>query len=151
MFIEQSFFRNRLEEKMAKESKRMQSFKYDYLGMDTDSIIRSMANRLEYLVGKDLYTATERDWFHVAAYVVRDRLMERWMETMRTYYREDAKRVYYLSMEFLIGRTLMNSLLNMGIFDEVSQAFSDAGLNLEKICEMEPDAALGNGDRKSVV
>ncbi len=123
----------------------MQSFKYDYLGMDTDSIIRSMANRLEYLVGKDLYTATERDWFHVAAYVVRDRLMERWMETMRTYYREDAKRVYYLSMEFLIGRTLMNSLLNMGIFDEVSQAFSDAGLDLEKICEMEPDAALGNG------
>ncbi len=123
----------------------MPPFKYDYLGMDTHSIIRSMANRLEYLVGKDLYTATERDWFHVAAYVVRDRLMERWMETMRTYYREDSKRVYYLSMEFLIGRTLMNSLLNMGILEPVSQAFSEAGLNLEKICEMEPDAALGNG------
>ncbi len=127
------------------ESKGERPFKYDYLGMDTHSIIRSMANRLEYLVGKDLYTATERDWFHVAAYVVRDRLMERWMETMRTYYREDTKRVYYLSMEFLIGRTLMNSLLNMGILDPVAQAFREAGLNLEKICEMEPDAALGNG------
>ncbi len=130
---------------MTAENKGERPFKYDYLGMDTHSIIRSMANRLEYLVGKDLYTATERDWFHVAAYVVRDRLMERWMETMRTYYREDSKRVYYLSMEFLIGRTLMNSLLNMGILDPVAQAFREAGLNLEKICEMEPDAALGNG------
>ena len=120
-------------------------FKRDYLGMDVESIKRSMANRLEFTVGKDWYTATPRDWFHVAAYVVRDRLMERWMETMRTYYREDAKRVYYLSMEFLIGRTLMNSLLNMGIFEEVAQAFRDAGLDLEQICEMEPDAALGNG------
>ena len=130
---------------MTNENNRMRSFKYDYLGMDAEAIKRSMANRLEYLVGKDLYTATTRDWFHVAAYVVRDRLMERWMETMRTYYREDAKRVYYLSMEFLMGRTLMNSLLNMGIFEEVSQAFRDVGLDLEQVCEMEPDAALGNG------
>ncbi len=130
---------------MAQDPDSLRTFKHEYLGMDVESIKRSMANRLEYTVGKDLYTATTRDWFHVAAYVARDRLMERWMETMRTYYREDAKRVYYLSMEFLIGRTLMNSLLNMGIFDEVARAFHDAGLDLEKICEVEPDAALGNG------
>ena len=130
---------------MAQAKRKTTAFGHDRLGMDVASIRRSMANRLEYLIGKDMYTATARDWFQVAAYVVRDRLMERWMETMRTYYREDAKRVYYLSMEFLIGRTLTNSLLNMGIYDEVARAFRVVGLDLEQICEMEPDAALGNG------
>ncbi|MFQ5469021.1 MAG: glycogen/starch/alpha-glucan phosphorylase [Gammaproteobacteria bacterium] len=113
--------------------------------MDIKAIKRSMANRLEYMVGKDLYTATQRDWFNVAAYVARDRLMERWMETMRAYYRQDTKRTYYLSMEFLIGRTLANSLLNMGIYDELKQAFEEIGLDIEEIREVEPDAALGNG------
>ncbi len=123
----------------------MRSFKYDYMGLDAESIKYSLANRLEYSAGKDLYTATDRDWYNVTAYTVRDRLMERWMETMRTYYREDAKRVYYLSLEFLIGRTLSNSLLNIGIYDECTQALHDIGLNLEEIRELEPDAALGNG------
>ena len=113
--------------------------------MDKDSIKHSLANRLEYTVGKDLYTATPRDWFNTATYVARDRLIERWMETMRTYYREDAKRVYYLSMEFLIGRTLSNSLLNMGVYDELVQAFNDIGCDFDEIKEIEPDAALGNG------
>ena len=130
---------------MPAHNNKPKTFKYDFLGMDADSIRHSMANRLEYTVGKDTYTATTRDWFNVAAYVVRDRLMERWMETMRSYYRTDTKRVYYLSMEFLIGRTLMNSLLNMGVYDEAKQALEKIGLNLEEICEMEPDAALGNG------
>ncbi len=123
----------------------MRSFKYDYMGLDAESIKYSMANRLEYEVGKDLHTATDRDWYNVTAYAVRDRLMERWMETMRTYYREDAKRVYYLSLEFLIGRTLSNSLLNVGIQNECEQALHDIGLNLEEVRELEPDAALGNG------
>jgi len=123
----------------------MRSFKYDNMGLDAESIKYSLANRLEYSAGKDLYTATDRDWYNVTSYAVRDRLMERWMETMRTYYREDAKRVYYLSLEFLIGRTLSNSLLNIGINDECTKALHDIGLNLEEIREMEPDAALGNG------
>ena len=121
------------------------TFKYSYLGMDADAIRKSMANRLEYTVGKDIYTATTRDWFNVVAYAIRDRMMDRWMETMRTYYRQDSKRVYYLSLEFLIGRTLMNSLLNLGIYDEVKQAIAAIGLDLDEICEAEPDAALGNG------
>ncbi len=123
----------------------LQSFKYDFQGLDANAIKRSMANRLEYVVGKDLYTATTRDWFNVAAYVVRDRLVERWMETMRTYYEQDAKRVYYLSLEFLIGRTLTNSLLNMGIHDPFREALLEIGLDMETIREQEPDAALGNG------
>ncbi len=130
---------------MPTQTTRIKAFKFDYLGMDKDSIKHSLANRLEYTVGKDLYTATIRDWFNTTTYVVRDRLIERWMETMRTYYRVDAKRVYYLSMEFLIGRTLSNSLMNMGIYNELSKAFDDIGISFEEIREIEPDAALGNG------
>ena len=73
------------------------AFKYNYLGMDARSIRHSMANRLEYTVGKDIYTATTRDWFNVVAYIIRDRMMDRWMETMRSYYRHDCKRLYYLT------------------------------------------------------
>lgn len=120
-------------------------FRYDTLGTDTSSIKRSIANRLEYSAGKDLYTATEHDWLNVISYVVRDRLIERWMETMRSYYKADAKRVYYLSLEFLIGRTLINGMLNLGIRDECEEALHDAGVELENIRDLESDAGLGNG------
>jgi starch phosphorylase len=96
-------------------------------------------------MGKDPITATTRDWFNATAYAVRERLIERWMETMRSYYRSDAKRVYYLSMEFLTGRLLSNSLLNMGFYDECREALSDLELDYERIHEQEKDAALGNG------
>jgi starch phosphorylase len=121
------------------------TLKYDYLGLDAESIRRSMANHLVYTVGKDLYTSKERDLYHTLAYSVRDRLIERWMETMRSYYRQDAKRIYYLSLEFLIGRTLTNSLQNMQIYEETLTALADLGLDLELLREVEPDAALGNG------
>ena len=120
-------------------------FKHDYLGTDTTSLKRSIANRLVYTIGKDHITAQTRDWFFTLAYTVRDRLIERWMETMRSYYRYDAKRVYYLSLEFLMGRSLSNSLLNMGFIDECREALSDMDLDLEQLREMENDAALGNG------
>ncbi|MFC1749211.1 glycogen/starch/alpha-glucan phosphorylase [Pseudomonadota bacterium] len=128
-----------------KEERTPPSFKYDFLGLDYNSLKRSLANRLEYSAGKDLYTATSRDWYHAASWVIRDRLMERWMETMRTYYQADAKRVYYLSLEFMIGRTLSNSALNLCINDEFTQALNDIGVDMEQIQEMENDAALGNG------
>lgn len=119
--------------------------KYDYEGMDSASIRHSLANRMIYTVGKDNFTATDRDWFHALAYVVRDRLTERWMETMRSYYRNDTKRVYYLSMEFLIGRTLLNGMLNLGIYDEARSVMAELGMDLEQIADLEFDAALGNG------
>ena len=117
----------------------------DKPALDTQSIKRSLANRLMYSIGKDPITATERDWFYSAASVVRERFIERWMETMRSYYREDTKRVYYFSMEFLMGRTLMNGILNVGCDEAFRQAMQEMGLELEKIREMESDAALGNG------
>lgn len=121
------------------------AFRFDPLGLDEASLKRSIANRLVYSVGKDAYTAKPRDWYFCLAYVLRDRLMERWMETMRNYYRQDAKRVYYLSLEFLIGRTLFNSILNMDVDSETRKALLSMGLDLEELRMQEPDAALGNG------
>ncbi|MFN2308371.1 MAG: glycogen/starch/alpha-glucan phosphorylase [Gammaproteobacteria bacterium] len=121
------------------------AFRFDPLGLDEASLKRSIANRLVYGVGKDAYTAKPRDWYFALAYALRDRLMERWMETMRSYYRQDAKRVYYLSLEFLIGRTLYNSVLNMDIEEETRKALLTLGVELEELRMAEPDAALGNG------
>lgn len=132
-------------EKKTTPSSMPVGFRYDTLGTDTSSIRRSLANRLEYSAGKDFYTATDHDWLNSISYVVRDRLIERWMETMRSYYKADAKRVYYLSLEFLIGRTLTNGMLNLGIKDECEEALHEAGIELEKIRDLEADAGLGNG------
>jgi len=128
-----------------KDKRKLPSFKFNHLGLDTNALKHALANRLEYSAGKDLYTATLRDWYHVSAWAMRDLLTERWMETMRSYYRQDVKRVYYLSMEFMIGRTLCNSALNLGVNDALGQALKDVGVELELVREMEDDAALGNG------
>jgi starch phosphorylase len=121
------------------------AFKYDFLGSDPKDIQRSVSNHLVYTVGKDPYTATDHDWMMAFSHVIRDRLIERWMETQRNYYRHDAKRVYYLSMEFLIGRSLINSLLNMDIRDACTEALHKLGIELERLRNLEHDAALGNG------
>src|SRR4030067_527496 len=118
---------------------------HEPLNLSLNAVQQSMTNHLIFSVGKDTITATDRDWFFTLAHVVRERLTERWMATMRRYYNNDAKRVYYLSMEFLIGRSLINGVLNIGFAEEVRQACVDAGIDLEKVKEMEFDAALGNG------
>ncbi len=115
------------------------------IGADTLAIKQPLITRLIFSVGKDSITATDRDWFFATAYMTRDLLIERWMRTMRSYYKTNAKRVYYLSLEFLMGRTLMNSLLNLKIDKECSDTLKQVGLDLDRIREMEHDAALGNG------
>ena len=101
----------------------------DHPTLDAASIRRSLYNRLIYTIGKDPITATDRDWFYAAAAVVRERMIERWMETMRSYYVQDRKRVYYLSMEFLMGRTMTNSMLNICAEQEFHDALA-AGLSM---------------------
>lgn len=113
--------------------------------LDTEELRRSFLEWLIYSVGKDARAATRRDWFHTAALAVRDRIVDRWMDTTRSYYQQDAKRVYYLSLEFLIGRLLTNSIANLGIMNECRQAMDKIGLSLDDVIEAEPDAALGNG------
>ncbi len=133
------------DKKSKKKSIKPVKFIHSKKGMDTESIRRAIANHLTFTIGKDTLTATQRDWLDSVSYAIRDRLIERWMNTMRSYYACDAKRVYYLSLEFLIGRTLLNAMLNLGIEQECVKVMGELGHDLPKLTELEPDAALGNG------
>lgn len=112
---------------------------------DSTGIKHDVVERLTYLVGKNPVTATGRDWFNAAAYVVRDHMVDHWMSTTRNYYQKDVKRVYYFSLEFLMGRTLMNSLLNLNLDEPTRTALNAIGVELDDIRSMEYDAGLGNG------
>ncbi|MDB5774827.1 MAG: glycogen phosphorylase [Herbaspirillum sp.] len=112
---------------------------------DAESIKTSISNKLVYSVGKDPLTAHAEDWLRAAELAVRDRLVERWMKTNRAYDQQDPKRVYYLSMEFLMGRTFTNALLALGIYNEMRAALAALQVDMEEIINVEPDAALGNG------
>ncbi|MFA6411491.1 MAG: glycogen/starch/alpha-glucan phosphorylase [Syntrophales bacterium] len=107
----------------------------------TTSILR----HLKYSLGKDIAKATKRDYFEPLCMAVRDRLIEGMIETERRYVQEDRKRVYYLSLEFLIGRSLGNNLLNLQLYDAFQGALAEQGLDLEELREEERDAPLGNG------
>ena len=123
----------------------IEDFKYDHPDRDVAAFKRAVANKLIYAVGKDPATASQDDWLHAAAWAVRDQLVERWMTTTRAQYAQKLKRVYYLSMEFLIGRTFTNALLALELQDTVREALADFGVDIEALTEREPDAALGNG------
>jgi starch phosphorylase len=112
---------------------------------DNATIKHDVVERVTYLVGKNPDTATPRDWFNATAYVVRDHMVDHWMKTTQNYYRNDVKRVYYFSLEFLMGRTLMNSLLNLNLDEPSRKALNAIGVELEEIRSMEYDAGLGNG------
>jgi starch phosphorylase len=114
--------------------------------MDAESIKQDLLRHLEFTLG-ELPRHVDSDWepYVSLALAVRDRLMERWIRTHEAYYEHDAKRVYYLSLEFLMGRTLGNSLVNLGLYDESRRAVADLGYDLETLREAEWDAGLGNG------
>jgi len=113
--------------------------------LDADALKRSFIEWLTYSVGKDSFAAARRDWFNTTALAVRDRVVDRWMDTTRNLYAQDAKRVYYLSMEFLIGRLLSNNLANLGILAAAREALDGLGVRLDDVLDTEPDPALGNG------
>ena len=114
-------------------------------GMDAESLKWAFQNHLTYSLAKNRYTATDLDDFNALALTVRDRLFERWMQTQDAYYDHDAKRVYYLSLEFLMGRVLGNSLVNLGLVAECRRALAELGYDVGAIEECEADAGLGNG------
>jgi len=121
------------------------AFEYDHPDRDVAAFKRALANKLMYAVGKDPVAASQDDWLHAAALAVRDQLVERWMATTRANYAQDTKRVYYLSAEFLIGRTFTNALLAVDLYDTVKAALADFDIDMSALAEREPDAALGNG------
>ncbi|HWM29697.1 MAG TPA: glycogen/starch/alpha-glucan phosphorylase [Woeseiaceae bacterium] len=106
---------------------------------------QALLDRLVYSVGKDSSHAVPRDWCVALTLAVRDRIVDAWMESTRETYEKGAKRVYYLSMEFLIGRLLADAMSNLGITDVCRESLDELGLDFDAIILSEPDAALGNG------
>lgn len=105
----------------------------------------AVLTKLTYAVGKDPDHAFDHDWFEAIALAARDQMVDHWMDHTRRIYRKGQKRVYYLSLEFLIGRLLYDSLSNLGVLEIAREALSELGVDLERIRLLEPDAALGNG------
>ena len=113
-------------------------------GQDAQSIQLSFASHLEYSLCKDQYTATTRDLYLSLALAARDRLIERWLRTQQKYYTENVKRVYYLSAEYLLGRVLVNNLINLGLYEGKPQPCTSDRSSRGARGE-EPDMGLGNG------
>ena len=115
-----------------------------YKDMTKSGIKLSFIANREYNLAKDKYTATLYDDFMATAIAVRDRLVERWILTQQKYHDENVKRVYYFSMEFLIGRLLTTNILNLDLWEQTKEAIGELGLDIEDIRECELDAGLGN-------
>ncbi|MCB1486011.1 MAG: glycogen/starch/alpha-glucan family phosphorylase, partial [Bauldia sp.] len=113
--------------------------------VDAESLKAEIVDKLAYAIGKDPIVAKPHDWLAATILVVRDRAIDPWMESTRGAYRTEAKRVYYLSVEFLIGRLLRDAMSNLGLVAPITAALRDLGVSLEAIEALEPDAALGNG------
>jgi starch phosphorylase len=117
---------------------------YD-LGMDASALQLAVANHVEYTLGKNEYSVTPRDFFWATARAARDRMIDRWNKTQQGYYERDARRVYYLSMEYLLGRLLRDGLSNLGVLEETRAGLANFGEDLDAVCEQEHDPGLGNG------
>ena len=105
----------------------------------------AIVKKLAFSVGKDPTSARGHDWLKATILVVRDHVIERWLASVRETYHAKGKRVYYLSLEFLIGRLLRDAASNLGLFDKLQTALENLGVEADLIEALEPDAALGNG------
>ncbi len=112
---------------------------------DPKSLAREILTVLRYRVGKDPTVATPHDWLTASIKVVGDRIIDSWIGSTKQSYDGHKKRVYYLSLEFLIGRLMRDAFSNMGMMDEMREALTTLGVDLDLISALEPDAALGNG------
>jgi glycogen phosphorylase len=110
-----------------------------------EALKRSISDHVTYTLARSSSGASERDVYVSTALSVRDRIAERWAATHARYQHEDTRRVYYLSLEFLMGRTMGNALLSLGLGGVTAEALSELGYRLEELQEREPDAGLGNG------
>jgi len=132
-------------QKKSSTHKKITDVANKYLRDDVETLQKSFIRHLKYSLAKDEYSATKNDRYKSIVFTTRDRLVQRWIDTQQAYYNQDAKRVYYLSLEFLMGRTLGNSLINIGLYENAFRALIDIGYNLEELREIEWDAGLGNG------
>jgi starch phosphorylase len=117
----------------------------DYLKNDPPSIMRSIADHFEYTLARTKWTISPYSLYQAAAYSLRDRMIEYWNDTQAWFYTAEAKRAYYLSIEFLMGRSLTNALVNTGLVGPYFEALRQFGANLEDVADLEQDAGLGSG------
>jgi starch phosphorylase len=110
-----------------------------------ESLEKACESALRFAVGKEPQRAAEYDKYQSIAIAVRTRLMDKWLQTEERYRKTGAKKVYYLSLEFLMGRTLQNAIVNLDIEHEAREAIRKLGMVLEDAYEQEYDAGLGNG------
>ncbi len=131
---------------MSQKSEKAESiFFTDSQSPESYSLKNQIFEHLEFELVKDKDTATLEDIYRAVSLSVRDRMIRNWLRTQNQYYRSDVKRVYYLSMEFLMGRLLGNALTNVGFYEECHEILRDMGYNLEQIIDVEHDMGLGNG------
>ncbi|HEY0210303.1 glycogen phosphorylase [Acerihabitans sp.] len=113
--------------------------------LSVEALKHSIAYKLMFTIGKDPSAANKHEWLNATLLAVRDRMVERWLRSNRAQLSQDVRQVYYLSMEFLLGRTLSNALLAMGIYDDTKAALDDMGFELDDLLQEENDPGLGNG------
>ncbi len=109
------------------------------------TVKKTFNRHLHFTLVKDRNVATPHDYYFALAHTVRDHLVSRWIRTQQYYYEKDPKRVYYLSLEYYVGRSLTNTMVNLGIQSEVDEALYQLGLDIEDLEDLEQDAGLGNG------
>jgi len=112
---------------------------------NVSNVKKTFNRHLHYSLVKDRNVATDRDYYMAFANTVKDHLVSRWIRTQQHYYEKDPKRIYYLSLEFYMGRSLCNTMLNLGITSACDEALYQLGLNIEELEDFEEDAGLGNG------
>ena len=112
---------------------------------DKELFKRSVVYNVRTLYRKTMEEATDQQIFQAVGYAIKDQIVDRWLKTQEAYEKEDPKTVYYLSMEFLMGRALGNSMINLMAYKEAKEALQELGVDINKIEDQEPDAALGNG------
>ncbi len=110
-----------------------------------DALIEGFLHHVRFTQAEGWESATPHDHFNALALSVRDRIVDRMIATQRTYHERDVKRVYYLSMEYLLGRSLRNNLVCLGLWESARDGLAQYGIDIDQLCEIEPDAGLGNG------
>nr|WP_315064621.1 glycogen/starch/alpha-glucan phosphorylase [uncultured Haemophilus sp.] len=120
-------------------------FLYNRPSLDVEGVKKAIVYKLIFLIGRSPKEASQRDWLNATLHAVRDLVTEGWITTARQSRAEETRRVYYLSMEFLIGRTLSNAMIAEGVYDVAEKALAELNVDLEEIIEKEVDPGLGNG------
>ena len=116
-----------------------------HTGMSVETLKQAFFDNLFFLQGKPVALATKHDYYMALAYLVRERMLERWNGTAESYTKNRSRTVCYFSAEFLMGPSLGNNLLNLGIYDQVRQAMEELGLDWEELLDQEVEPGLGNG------